>query len=160
MKFFSFIILLYTSVLIFSLPKEHRFSNKDIDEIKYNIEELLSNSKYLTAPQVDRKIENLINKAGTVNERDELLIWLKNLKDKKNHRKELLKTTVMNMSHEAKTFIFRIILVQQNEKLSPKEKEIRLKKISDLMSNEVRNEIAQNLLSHDHLQKFLPLNQI
>ncbi|CEF60556.1 Hypothetical protein SRAE_X000229200 [Strongyloides ratti] len=155
----KFIVLFTIPILILSLPSEHRYSTNNLEEIKYNIEQILSNSKYLTPNQVDRKIENLINSSGDVNRRDELLIWYKNLKDKKAHRKELLKTTIMNMSQEARTFIFRIILIQQNERLSPIEKEIRLRKVSDLMSNEVRNEIAQNLLSHDHLQKFLPLNQ-
>uniref|UniRef100_A0A0K0EGF6 DUF148 domain-containing protein n=1 Tax=Strongyloides stercoralis TaxID=6248 RepID=A0A0K0EGF6_STRER len=156
----KFIILFTIPILILSLPNEHRFSNHNLEEIKYNIEQILSNSKYLTSNQVERKIENLINNAGDDEKKNELIIWYKNLKDKKAHRKELLKTTIMNMSQEARSFIFRIILVQQNERLSPIEKEIRLRKISDLMSNDVRNEIAQNLLTHDHLQKFLPLNQI
>uniref|UniRef100_A0A0N5BRF6 DUF148 domain-containing protein n=1 Tax=Strongyloides papillosus TaxID=174720 RepID=A0A0N5BRF6_STREA len=156
----KFIIFLTIPIIIFSLPKDHRFSNQSLEEIKYNIEQILSNSKYLIASQVDRKIENLINSAENVEKRDELIIWYKNLKDKRAHRKELLKTTIMNMSQEARSFILRIILIQQNTHLSPIEKQIRLRKISDLMSNEVRNEIAQNLLTHDHLQKFLPLNQI
>uniref|UniRef100_A0AC35U4F8 DUF148 domain-containing protein n=1 Tax=Rhabditophanes sp. KR3021 TaxID=114890 RepID=A0AC35U4F8_9BILA len=161
MKFQVAISILALSVfnLINSNPISYDVKD-NVDEMKYNIGKIISNSKYFTTEQVDLKIHNILNQASSEDERKEVIQWLSDVKDRKTQQKDLLRTTIMNMSTESRSFIFRIILIQQNPTLTPFEKEKRLRKISDVMSNDVRNEIAQNLLTHDHLQKFLPMSGI